>query len=195
MAFLGFKFQRFPPRPPIHAWYVGHTWPSAIAILLWYIISQRGPFSKNAPPPGRILKKGPGVGRITITGVFTTLQINNRLPEFWFLLNFDLSLNSLKHAISERISRAVTWGGGGIFHIFMFTYRKINRFQMKSVGQNTNVWMTHPIIVSRNGHESFPKALTGIFFMRIYTAICYSIHGQNYCWHLTDLSYVITSIN
>jgi hypothetical protein len=109
-----------------------HCYPPLI-----YYLTERSLF-KKCRPPGRILKKGPGVGRITITGVFTTLQINNRLTEFWFLLNFDLSLNSLKHAISERISRAVTWGGG-IFHIFMFTYRKINRFQMKSVGQNTNV--------------------------------------------------------
>ena len=35
-----------------------HTWPSPIAIPLQYIISQKGPFSKNAPhPTGKSLKK------------------------------------------------------------------------------------------------------------------------------------------
>ena len=30
-------------------------------------------------------------------------------------------------------------GGGGCIDIFMFTYRKNNRFQKKSAGQNTNI--------------------------------------------------------
>ena len=52
IAFPGFKFQTFsggvcPPDPlGIHAWYVSH-----MAIPHLYIISQKGPFSKNAPPP------------------------------------------------------------------------------------------------------------------------------------------------
>jgi hypothetical protein len=53
MAFLDFKFQTF-------SWGIcPHTpWPSAIPILLQYIISQNGPFSKNAPLSHRkILKK------------------------------------------------------------------------------------------------------------------------------------------
>jgi hypothetical protein len=36
-----------------------HTWPSAVPIHLWYMISQKRPFSKNATPHGKILKKGP----------------------------------------------------------------------------------------------------------------------------------------
>jgi hypothetical protein len=50
------------PQNPLHSCVVYwlHTWPSAIAIPLWYIISQKGPFSKMPPPPdGKILKKGP----------------------------------------------------------------------------------------------------------------------------------------
>jgi hypothetical protein len=52
IAFPGFKFQTFSegvcPQTPlgIHAWYVGH-----MAIPHQYIISQKGPFSKNATPP------------------------------------------------------------------------------------------------------------------------------------------------
>jgi hypothetical protein len=43
IVFPGFKFQTF-----------------SIDIPHEYIISQKGPFSKNAPPPqGKILKKGP----------------------------------------------------------------------------------------------------------------------------------------
>ena len=67
IAFPGFKFQTFSggvcPQTPlgIHAWYVGH-----MAITHQYSISQKGPFSKNAPPPptGKSLKKG-GPGKIS----------------------------------------------------------------------------------------------------------------------------------
>jgi hypothetical protein len=47
--------------------------------------------------------------------------------------------------VKQLSDRAVTrrdncgGGGGGYIHIFMFTYRKNNRFQKKSVGQNTNI--------------------------------------------------------
>jgi hypothetical protein len=48
----------------------------------------------------------------------------------------------------EGVYRAVPrFGGGGrgvYIHIFMFTYRKNNRFQKKSVGQNTNIWIYTP---------------------------------------------------
>ena len=36
---------------------------------------------------------------------------------------------------------AIIGGGGGGIHIFMLKYRKNNRFQKKSVGQNTNIWI------------------------------------------------------
>jgi hypothetical protein len=50
-----------PPDPPIHAWYVGHTRGLQPLLSPSYIILQKGPFSKNAPPHGKILKKGPVV--------------------------------------------------------------------------------------------------------------------------------------
>jgi hypothetical protein len=70
IAFQGFKFQTFSVSQRahgadyapkhysdqiplgIHAWYVGH-----MAIPHYYIISQKGPFSKNAPPTEKSLKK------------------------------------------------------------------------------------------------------------------------------------------
>ena len=63
MTFPGFKFQKFsggvhPHNPPNHAWYIGHT--HGLKPLLPpsnNIISQKGPFSKNAPPTGKSLKK------------------------------------------------------------------------------------------------------------------------------------------
>jgi hypothetical protein len=42
---------------------------------------------------------------------------------------------------------AIIGGGGGVYiysYIFKFTYRKNNRFQKKSVGQNTNIIYTPP---------------------------------------------------
>jgi hypothetical protein len=63
MAFPCFKFQIFsggvcPQTPYSCVICRPHTWPSAIAIPLWYIISQKGPFSKNPPPlTGKSLKK------------------------------------------------------------------------------------------------------------------------------------------
>jgi hypothetical protein len=72
MAFPGFKFQTFSqgifkgsPQTPLFmlgmsATHVafGHCYPP----LIYIIISQKGPFSKNAPPPPpheKFLKKGP----------------------------------------------------------------------------------------------------------------------------------------
>jgi hypothetical protein len=51
-------------------------------------------------------------------------------------------------------------GGGGLnFHIIMFTYRKIDRFQKKSVRQDTSIWIfATPRIIApsygpaENGH-------------------------------------------
>jgi hypothetical protein len=78
IAFTCFKFQTFfggvHPQTPPHSCVVcwPHTWPSAIAIPLKYIISQKGPFSKNAPPHGKILKKGPGM---------TSTLVKNKIME------------------------------------------------------------------------------------------------------------------
>jgi hypothetical protein len=63
IEFPGFKFQTFSggicPQTPlgIHVWYVGHTRGLQPLLSPSYIISQKGPFSKNAPPHGKILKK------------------------------------------------------------------------------------------------------------------------------------------
>jgi hypothetical protein len=54
MALPGFKFQTFSggqsPRPPIHAWYVGHTHGLQPLPTPSNILSHiKGPFSKTAP--------------------------------------------------------------------------------------------------------------------------------------------------
>jgi hypothetical protein len=63
MAFPGFKFQKFSgeytTRPPIHAWYIGHTRGFQPLLSPSNILSHRKvPFQKM-PPHGKILKKGP----------------------------------------------------------------------------------------------------------------------------------------
>jgi hypothetical protein len=65
MAFLCFKFQKFsegvhPQTSPfMHGMLAKHvTFSHCYPPLIYY--SQKGPFSKNAPPPhGKILKKDP----------------------------------------------------------------------------------------------------------------------------------------
>jgi hypothetical protein len=46
--------------------------------------------------------------------------------------------------VLRAVPRHDSWGGGGYIHIFMFTYRENNRFQNKSVGQNTDIWIYPP---------------------------------------------------
>ena len=63
ITFPGFKFQKFSggvhPRPPIHAWYFGHTCGLQPLLSPCNILSHRKvPFQKM-PPHGKILKKGP----------------------------------------------------------------------------------------------------------------------------------------
>jgi hypothetical protein len=63
MAFPCFKFQNFlgeyTPRPPIHAWYIGHTRGLQQLLSPSDILSHRKvPFQKM-PPLGKTLKKGP----------------------------------------------------------------------------------------------------------------------------------------
>ena len=59
ITFPGFEFQkcsgRICPQTPlgIHAWYVGHM------AIPTNVLSRRKFSSKNAPPHGKILKKGP----------------------------------------------------------------------------------------------------------------------------------------
>jgi hypothetical protein len=64
MAFPCFTFQNFvgeyTPRPPIHAWYIGHTRGLQPLLSPSNILSHRKvPFQKMPPPHGKILKKGP----------------------------------------------------------------------------------------------------------------------------------------
>ena len=56
MTFPGFKF---PPAPPIHAWYIGHTRGFQPLLSPSNILSHRKvPFQKMHPPPtGKSLKK------------------------------------------------------------------------------------------------------------------------------------------
>jgi hypothetical protein len=65
-----------------------------------------------------------------------------------FLLNSAQESSMLASIVSMSVFSAVArhdnWGGGGYIHIFMFTYRKNNRFQKKSVGQNTNICIYSP---------------------------------------------------
>jgi hypothetical protein len=50
---------KFSPRPPIHAWYIGHTRGLLPLLSHSNILSHRKvPFQKM-PPHGKILKKGP----------------------------------------------------------------------------------------------------------------------------------------
>jgi hypothetical protein len=52
----------------------------------------------------------------------------------------DMAGSCIVKQLSDRaVTRRDNWGGGVYIHIFMFTYRKNNRFQKKSVGQNTNI--------------------------------------------------------
>ena len=56
MAFLGFKFQKCAPRPPIHALYIGHTRGLQPLLSPSNILSHRKvPFQKM-PPTGKSLK-------------------------------------------------------------------------------------------------------------------------------------------
>jgi hypothetical protein len=62
ITFPGFKFQKFSggvhPRPPIHAWYFGHTCGLQPLLSPCNILSHRKvPFQKMPPPTGKSLKK------------------------------------------------------------------------------------------------------------------------------------------
>jgi hypothetical protein len=68
MAFLCFKFQKFSgeytPRPPIHAWYVGHTRDlQPLLSPLIYYLTERSLF-KKCPPTGKSLKKALSRGEL-----------------------------------------------------------------------------------------------------------------------------------
>ena len=64
-------------------------------------------------------------------------------------------------------------GVGGHIHIFMYTYRKNNRFQKKSVRQNTNIWICPP-----------PPQLS-----RLVTALISCIHLTYEVFHLKCLRF------
>jgi hypothetical protein len=59
----------------------------------------------------------------------------------WSVAMFLLSA-TITEATCRAVARRDNWGV--YIHIFMFTYRKNNRFQKKSAGQNTNIWICTP---------------------------------------------------
>jgi hypothetical protein len=54
------------------------------------------------------------------------------------------SLSTKINYTIRAVARHDNWGEGVYIHIFMSTYRKNNRFQKKSVRQNTNIWIYPP---------------------------------------------------
>ena len=74
-------------------------------------------------------------------------QIEHRLARARYqlgkVLPFAYQYATIRRAVPRR-DNCGGGGGGGVcsyihVHIFMFTYRKNNRFQKKFVGQNTNI--------------------------------------------------------
>ena len=59
-------------------------------------------------------------------------------------------------------------------HIFMFTYRKNIRFQKKSAGQNTNIWICPPPPPPPNYRSSYGPARICSFFLHLVLKTCQS---------------------
>ena len=69
-------------------------------------------------------------------GAFYILQTTNRQ----YLHTWGPVVRRPDSAIRAVTIDAINGGGGGVnIHIIMFPYRKNNRFQKKSVGQNTSI--------------------------------------------------------
>ena len=86
MAFPCFKFQNFlgeyrPPRPPIHAWYIGHTRGLQPLLSPSDILSHRKvPFQKYPHPTGKSLKKALYVTAVVLSQyTLINLRLSSRM--------------------------------------------------------------------------------------------------------------------